>query len=250
MPGHIRIRKIHVASSGCTGVRVPDLLPSFINSKLCIMEKMYSRQDVVRLVALERDRCLKAVYDKIKDVERLGRTMPGLKVRTKNVVDALEIVLLKVINGKVVNGDYEEQLKALVNRDYFGDIPVVEKVTLDGRVYPSEEKTIRAVYDKTYGGAHCYIMRECLGFADGVTSYTGNEQVIQFIQKLDDGTVIPGIQSEQLALVLLDRHKKLNARFPSPQNEKMIRGLEMFLEASKERVQSRMERGVMGKLEK
>ena len=211
---------------------------------------MYSRQDVVRLVALERDRCLKAVYDKIKDVERLGRTMPGLKVRTKNVVDALEIVLLKVINGKVVNGDYEEQLKALVNRDYFGDIPVVEKVTLDGRVYPSEEKTIRAVYDKTYGGAHCYIMRECLGFADGVTSYTGNEQVIQFIQKLDDGTVIPGIQSEQLALVLLDRHKKLNARFPSPQNEKMIRGLEMFLEASKERVQSRMERGVMGKLEK
>ena len=250
MPGHIRIRKIHVASSGCTGVRVPDLLPSFINSKLCIMEKMYSRQDVVRLVALERDRCLKAVYDKIKDVERLGRTMPGLKVRTKNVVDALEIVLLKVINGKVVNGDYEEQLKALVNRDYFGDIPVVEKVTLDGRVYPSEEKTIRAVYDKTYGGAHCYIMRECLGFADGVTSYTGNEQVIQFIQKLDDGTVIPGIQSEQLALVLLDRHKKLNARFPSPQNEKMIKGLEMFLEASKERVQSRMERGVMGKLEK
>lgn len=250
MPGHIRIRKIHVASSGCTGVRVPDLLPSFINSKLCVMEKMYSRQDVVRLVALERDRCLKAVYDKIKDVERLGRIVPGLKVRTKNVIDALEMVLLKVINGKVFKGDYEEQLKALVNRDYFGDVPVVEKVTLDGCVYPSEEKTIQAVYDKTYGGAHCYIMRECLGFADGVTSYTGNAQVIQFVQKLDDGTVIPGIQSEQLALVLLDRHKKLNARFPSQQNEKMIKGLEMFLEACKERVQSRMERGVMGKLEK
>lgn len=135
-------------------------------------------------------------------------------------------------------------------RDYFGDMPVVEKVTLDGCVYPSEEKTIRVVYDEIYGGAHCYIIRECLGFADGVTSYTGNEQVVQFIQKHDDGTVIPGIQSEQLALVLLDRHKKLNARFPSPQNEKMITGLEMFLEACKERVQGRMERGVMGKLEK
>ncbi len=214
------------------------------------MEKMYSRQDVVRLVALERDRCINEVYGRLREVERLGRTKPGLKVWTKRVADALEKVLLKVVNGKMVKGDYEEQLKALVTRDYFGDVPVVEKVTLNGCVYPSEEKTIQAVYDKTYGGAHCYIMRECLGFADGVTSYTGNEQVIQFIQKLDDGTVIPGIQSEQLAIVLLDRHKKLNARFPSQQNEKMIQGLEMFLEASKERVQSRMERGVMGKLEK
>lgn len=214
------------------------------------MEKMYSKQDVVRLVALERDRCINEVYGRIKEVERLGRTKPGLKVWTRRVVDALEKVLLKVVNGKMVKGVYEEQLEALVYRDYFGDMPVVEKVTLDGCVYPSEEKTIRVVYDETYGGAHCYIMRECLGFADGVTSYTGNEQVVQFIRNLDDGTVIPGIQSEQLALVLLDRHKKLNARFPSPQNEKMITGLEMFLEACKERVQGRMERGVMGKLEK
>ncbi len=215
------------------------------------MEKMYSRQDVVRLVALERDRCVNEVYGRIKEVERLGRAKPGLRVWTKRVADALDKVLLKVVNGKMAKGDdYEGQLKALVSRDYFGDEPVVEKVTLDGCVYPSEERTIQAVYDKAYGGAHCYIMRECLGFADGVTSYTGNEQVIQFVQKLDDGAVIPGIQSEQLALVLLDRHKKLNARFPSPQNEGMIRGLEMFLEASKERVQSRMGRGVMGKLEK
>ena len=126
---------------------------------------MYSKQDVVRLVALERDRCVNEVYGRIKEVERLGRTKPGLKVWTRRVVDALEKVLLKVVNGKMVKGDYEEQLKALVNRDYFGDVPVVEKVTLDGCVYPSEEKTIQVVYDKTYGGAHCYIMRECLGFA-------------------------------------------------------------------------------------
>lgn len=126
------------------------------------MEKMYSKQDVVRLVALERDRCINEVYGRIKEVERLGRTKPGLKVWTRRVVDALEKVLLKVVNGKMVKGVYEEQL----------------------------------------------------------------------------------------ALVLLDRHKKLNARFPSPQNEKMITGLEMFLEACKERVQGRMERGVMGKLEK
>lgn len=74
--------------------------------------------------------------------------------------------------------------------------------------------------------------------------------MIQFIQKLDDGTVIPGLQSEQLVLMLIDRHKKLNARFPSAQNEKMIQGLEMFLDASRERVEDRMNRGVMGDLKK
>ena len=87
------------------------------------------------------------------------------------MVDALEKVLLKVVNGKMVKGVYEDQLEALVYRDYFGDMPVVEKVTLDGCVYPSEEKTIRVVYDETYGGAHCYIMRECLGFADPAINF-------------------------------------------------------------------------------
>lgn len=68
------------------------------------MEKMYSKQDVVRLVALERDRCINEVYGRIKEVERLGRTKPGLKVWTRRVVDALEKVLLKVVNGKMVKG--------------------------------------------------------------------------------------------------------------------------------------------------
>ena len=84
------------------------------------MEKMYSKQDVVRLVALERDRCINEVYGRIKEAERLGRTKPGLKVWTRRVVDALEKVLLKVVNGKMVKGAYEEQLEALVYRDYFG----------------------------------------------------------------------------------------------------------------------------------
>lgn len=215
------------------------------------MEKMYSRQDVVRLIALERDRCIGIVHGRIKEAERLGRTKPALAARMKSAVESLEKALVGVVNGKMDrDGDYEDQLKGLVDRDYFGDMPEVEKVTVDGCVFPSEEKTIQAVYDQTYGGAHCYIMRESMGFEGGVTSYTGYEQVVQFIQKLDDGTVIPGIQSEQLAIVLLDRCRKLNARFPSEQNGKMIQGLEMFLDACKERVQERMDRGVMGKLEK
>lgn len=214
------------------------------------MEKMYSKQDVVRLIALERDRCVKAVYDKIKETERLGRTKPALSASLRRAIGVLDKALLAVVNGKMREGDYEEQLMELVSHDYFDGMPPVEKVVVDGCVFPSEEKTIEVVYDKTYGGAHCYIMRECLGFADGMTSYTGNSQVIQFIQKLDDGTVIPGVQSEQLALVLLDRHRKLNRRFPSPQNAKMIQGLELFLEASRERVEERMKRGVMGDLKK
>ena len=117
-------------------------------------------------------------------------------------------------------------------------------------VYPSDEPTISVVDDAIYGGAHCYVIRECLGFNDGKTQYVETEQVVRFVQKNDDGTMIPGLQSEQLVLALLDRHEKLNTRFPSEQNAKMIAGLRMFLEACEERVKNRMERGVMGELKK
>lgn len=122
---------------------------------------------------------------------------------------------------------------------------------LDQTVFPSEEKTIRVLEDDIYGGAHNYIIKNCLGFNDGKTQYDNeDEQFINFVKKTDDGKIIPGLQSEQLVHVLLDRCQKLNARFPSAQNEKMIAGLQMFLDACKERVQDRLDRGVMGELKK
>lgn len=123
---------------------------------------------------------------------------------------------------------------------------------LDGVVFPSEERTIAVLKDDTYDGAHKYYLTNCLGFNDGKTEYTpGEGQIINFIQKpTDGGPIIPGIQSEQLVIMLLDRHEKLNNAFPSEQYAKMKAGLEMFLEASKERVEARIARDVMGKLEK
>ncbi len=121
---------------------------------------------------------------------------------------------------------------------------------LDALVYPSDEKTISVYDDATYGGAHKYEIINCLGFNDGKTQYDTTKQTIQFVQKNDDGTMIPGLQSEQLVEVLLDRAIKLNNRFPSEQNKKMIDGLRMFIDACVERVQERIDRGVMGELKK
>lgn len=121
---------------------------------------------------------------------------------------------------------------------------------LDYLVYPSEEKTIHVTPDEEYGGAHHYAIQNCLGFNDGKTTYVDEAQTIQFVQKNDDGSMTAGVQSEQLAYVLLDRCVKLNARFPSAQNEQMIAGLEMFLKACKDRVQERIDRCVMGELKK
>ncbi|HUN56445.1 MAG TPA: hypothetical protein VMU29_14925 [Smithella sp.] len=117
-------------------------------------------------------------------------------------------------------------------------------------VFPSKDKTISVKNDDVYGGAHRYMIQNSLGFKDGQAQYAGSMQTIQFVQKNDYGSMIPGVQSEQLAYVLLDRCEKLNARFPSPQNEKMIVGLKMFIQACEERVQDRINRGVMGDLKK
>lgn len=121
---------------------------------------------------------------------------------------------------------------------------------LDACVYPSRNKTIAVAPDEDYGGAHEYLFLNCLGFSDGQTQYDESTQKIQFVKKEQDGTMVPGIQSEQLVLALIDRHEKLNAKFPSKQNEKALKGLKMFLDACKERVDDRIKRGVMGDLKK
>lgn len=121
---------------------------------------------------------------------------------------------------------------------------------LDALVFPSEEKTISVLDDENYGGAHFYSIRNCTGFVDGKTQYLESEQCIQFVQKNDDGSMVPGLQSEQIVLMLIDRQEKLNARFPSEFHDKAIVGLQMFLQAQRERVESRIARGVMGDLKK
>lgn len=124
---------------------------------------------------------------------------------------------------------------------------------IEAKVFPSEENTITVQEDPLYGGAHLYKFTNCKGFVDGKTQYDEpyySSQTIQFVQKNEDGSMTPGLQSEQVVLALIDRQQKLNARFPSPQNEKALAGLNMFLEAQKERVMERMGRGVMGELKK
>jgi len=126
---------------------------------------------------------------------------------------------------------------------------------LNATVYPSEEKTIWAdeAIDPGYeGGAHKYQFKNSLGF-DSVEKkaiYDDSFQHIQFVMKNDDGTMTPGVQSEQLVLALLDRTEKLNAKFPSEQNRMMMDGLELFLSACKNRIDERISRGVMGELKK
>ena len=124
----------------------------------------------------------------------------------------------------------------------------MNKKILNATVFPSEERTISVVVDNEYNGAHNYQIRNCRGFENGKTIYTDTKQTIKFVKKLEDGTIEEGLQSEQLILMLLDRHAELNNRFPSEQNEKMVAGLEMFLTASKERVLDRLNRNVMGEL--
>lgn len=125
-----------------------------------------------------------------------------------------------------------------------------EYKVLDFAVFPSQVKTVYVKDDAIYGGAHEYMLTDSLGFNDGKVQYVETCQFIRFVQKNPDGSMSAGIQSEQLAFVLLDRARKLNARFPSAQNEKMVAGAQMFLDACRERVEERMDRGVMGELKK
>jgi hypothetical protein len=117
-------------------------------------------------------------------------------------------------------------------------------------VFPSTERTITVRMDDEYGGAHYYQIQNSLGFHNGMNQYDPTIQHLQFVQKNADGTMIPGVQNEQLALIMLDRCEKLNAKFPSEQSAMMITGLTMFLDACQARIKDRIQRGVMGDLKK
>ena len=112
----------------------------------------------------------------------------------------------------------------------------------DLKVYPSNKETIEVLPDDGFNSAHRYRAQMCAGFVNGKTKY------VEFVHKHEDGTVTPGWQSEQLALILLDRVKKLNEKFPCEQNAKQVTALEAYLDACKERIDDRLNRNVMGDL--
>lgn len=117
-------------------------------------------------------------------------------------------------------------------------------------VFPSTEPTIEVIPTDGYNGAHRYRAKLSLGFKDGKALYSDKTDTIQFAHKVDEDIFIPGWQDEQLLLIMLDRAEKLNAKYPSEFNDKKIEGLKMALEACKERIEDRINRGVMGNLKK
>lgn len=122
--------------------------------------------------------------------------------------------------------------------------------SLEQTVFPSNRESVAVLPDADYGGAHRYRFTNSLGFNNGEAQYAESTQEIQFVQKNEDGSMTPGLQSEQLLIALIDRHKKLNAKYPSEEGEAAITMMELALGYLEERVKKRIERGVMGQLKK
>lgn len=117
-------------------------------------------------------------------------------------------------------------------------------------VFPSDEKSVFVDIDNDpdYNGAHRYQFKESLGFNNGKTDYQETYQSIHFVQKNLDGSITAGLQSEQLLICLIDRHKKLNAKFTSREGALAITKMEEALHWLEARVKERMNRDVMGEL--
>jgi hypothetical protein len=125
--------------------------------------------------------------------------------------------------------------------------------TISATVFPSQEKTIYCLpTDDKFQGAHNYWVSPMVGYGAGALYAKEPEAAIElrFVKCREDGTWQPGLQSEQLLLLLKDRHEKLNAVFPSDDHAQFIAGIDLALEALERRVRERTARGVMGELKK
>lgn len=71
---------------------------------------------------------------------------------------------------------------------------------IESIVFPSEEKTIAVKSNAEYGagGAHDYEIQVCKGSNPNtkITEYIQSTQRFKFMQKNEDGSIIPGLQSE------------------------------------------------------
>ncbi len=124
-------------------------------------------------------------------------------------------------------------------------------IMVEGAVYPSTEQTIKVVENQKYGSAYVYSINPMNKLEDGKTIYNENNPTyLRFVQRLEDGTWVEGIQDEQLAHVLLDRVKKLDRKIPSTWNKIKIKALEIYLSACKGRVKQRIADEKFGTLKK
>ena len=116
-------------------------------------------------------------------------------------------------------------------------------------VYPSNVETIEFMNDD-FNGAYRYRIKLSKGYNQTKKrmDYSDKKLVIQFIRKNADGSVIPGLQDEQLILVMMDRLQKLDAKFHSDTVTKKMKALQDYLDACKERIDERLGRGVYGEL--
>jgi len=97
--------------------------------------------------------------------------------------------------------------------------------------------------------AHSFKFQNSLGFNNGQAQYAPDSfQELQFVQKLNDGTIVPGLQTEQLLMAIYIRHKAINDRFPSAIGESFLGHIAAALTLQEDRVRERMDRGVMGEL--
>jgi hypothetical protein len=125
---------------------------------------------------------------------------------------------------------------------------------IEAKVYPSPVNTIRvADTGNKYGGAHHYIINPMGRYSQErkCPEYLTDYGEIVFVKKDEvTGEFTPGYQTEQLLLVLLDRHEKLSKVFPSDTDDEFIAHLNGALGALESRVRDRESRGVMGQLKK
>lgn len=119
------------------------------------------------------------------------------------------------------------------------------------------QNSIKVVNDE-YGGAHTYFIDNVYGRdangdwitegIDGISSY----QNIQFFERKtgDNGEQITkeGIVDIQLLDVLIDRLRKLNGKFQSPDNDECLSALHTARSFLQKRTFERLNREALGKL--
>lgn len=166
---------------------------------------------------------------KVKKIKPYAETIKPVK-KTKPV-EELDITTIDDVVDSV-KGVFVSKKPVIVEEE--------EEYVPQVKVFPSDIESIK-IFEKEDGSdkGHHYSLLKTTGWDSGTYNYINEPVLLNFIKKNKKG-LFPGIQSEQLILVVLDRTIKLNKTAPCEENEIMIQACKDFLEAAAQRVMNKI----------
>jgi len=190
----------------------------------------------------------------VKQVNGGFDTAPDRVLLDTCVFPSNEPSIVCIITDEKFDGAHDYEIKPMLRfqPEYQYDFAAIEDLFRKEMKFLHMQALVEEHQGVIKGNEHtAEMIKKCvdLGYIKqigGHTVYGLEGMPLTFVKRLPNGTFRPGLQTEQLLLVIEDRHPKLNAEFPAEEHDEFMYHIRAARECLERRFRKRLDRGVAG----